>query len=118
MEFDKSTGFDSEEFSLLFDNGGLDDVVLIPLVVGLTLRLESLSPVSSSSFIFLDGGTISFSLVVNVSSAFDDGGGVSGILNDLVFVVELGVTVALDPRRLPLRKIRSVDSCVDGIEGN
>lgn len=42
FEFDKSTGFNVDEFSLLllFDNGGLDDVVLIPLVVGLTLRLE------------------------------------------------------------------------------
>lgn len=40
--------------------------------------------------------------------------GVSGILNDRVFVVELGVTVVLEPRRLPLRNIRSVDSCIDG----
>ncbi len=72
--------------------------------------------VSSSSWLFVDDVT-SFSIVVDVSSVFDDDG-VSGILNDLVFVVELGVTVVLDPRRLPLRKIRSVDSCDDGIEVN
>jgi len=40
FEFDKSIGFDIDWLSLLFDNGGLDDVVLIPLVVGLTLLLE------------------------------------------------------------------------------
>ncbi len=44
--------------------------------------------------------------------------GVSGILNDRVFVDELGVTVVLDPRRLPLRNIRSVDSCEGGIKAN
>ncbi len=107
-------GMDVVGFSLLFDRGGLEDVVLIPLVVGLTLRLESLSPVSSSSFV---DDAASFSLVGDMRSALQ-GTGVSGILNDRVLVVELGVTVVLEPRRLPLRKVRSLDSCVDGTELN
>jgi hypothetical protein len=52
------------------------------------------------------------------SEFFDVDMGVSGILNDRVFVDELGVTVVLDPRRLPLRNIRSVDSCEGGIKAN
>jgi len=79
--------------------------------------------ISSSSLIFVDDdGARRFSMIVDASSSFDDVAGLSGILNELLFVVELGVTVVLEPRRLPLRKIRSVDSCDDDddddIEGN
>ena len=57
--------------------------------------------------------------VDEISSVFEDGGvGVLGSLNDLVFVAELGVTVVLDPRRLPLRRIRSLESCVGGMNVN
>lgn len=76
------------------------------LVVGLTLRLDELSS-STRAFVFK----------LRLSSSCDDSlsvFGVSGILNDRVFVVEFGVTVVLEPRRLPLRKMRSVDSFIDG----
>jgi len=114
------------------NGGGLDDVVLAPLVVGLTLRLEQLSPVSSSTPFLTkvfspdiefvssssltlvdddDGAPLPVSVSfsdVNVSSFFD--GGASGILNESDFVVALGVTVVYVPRRLPFRKIRSAGS--------
>ena len=120
------------DFSCI-DGGGLDDVVLAPLVVGLTLRLEQLSPVSSStpfrtrvfssdmeltsssSLTLVDDDegapppvSVSFS-IGKLSSDFD--GGASGILNEFDFDdAALGVTVVYIPRRLPLRKIRSVGS--------
>lgn len=126
LELDRSIGIDVvavvvDGFSLVFDNGGLDDAVLIPLVVGLTLRLESLSPVSSSSGRLFEDGTRIFSLVfvfVNEISSVLEDVGVLGSLNDRVFVAELGVTVVLDPRRLPLRRIRSLESCTGGINVN
>ena len=117
------------------DGGGLDDVVLVPLVVGLTLRLEQLSPVSSSTpfltrvfspdiefvssssltLVDEDDGAplpVSFSFSVDkFSSVFD--GGASGILNEFDLVVEFGVTVVYVPRRLPFRKILSAGSFVD-----
>lgn len=114
------------------EGGGLDEVVLAPLVVGLTLRLEQLSPVSSStpfltkvfspdmelvsssSFTLVDDDdgaplpvSVSFS-VVDVSSVFD--GGASGILNEFDFVAAFAVTVVYVPRRFPLRRIRSAGS--------
>ncbi len=64
----------------------------------------------------VDDGARRFSMIVDASSSFDDVAGLSGILNELLFVVELGVTVVLEPRRLPLRKIRSVESFDEGIE--
>jgi len=114
------------------NGGGLDDVVLAPLVVGLTLRLEQLSPVSSSTPFLTkvfspdiefvssssltlvdddDGAPLPVSVSfsdVNVSSVFD--GGASGILNEFNFVAAFGVTVVYVPRRLPLRKILSAGS--------
>ena len=127
---DKSIGIVDDWFSEWFINGGLDEVVLVPLIVlGLTLRLESLSPVSSSPVVidrinvfsplieFVSSSSLvellvvdtSFSILVELWSFFE--GGASGILNDLLLVVELGVTVIFDPRRFPLRKIRSLGSC-------
>lgn len=124
------------DFSCI-DGGGLDDVVLAPLVVGLTLRLEQLSPVSSSTPFLTrvfspdielvssssltlvdddDGAPPPFSesfSVCNISSVLD--GGASGTLNEFDFVVAvgLGVTVVYVPRRLPLRKILSAGSLVN-----
>ncbi len=145
LEFDRSIGIDATDCSLLLfvvaddtidfsciNGGGLDDVVLAPLVVGLTLRLEQLSPVSSStpfltkvfspdmefvsssSLTLVDDDdsaplpvSLSFS-AFNISSVFD--GGASGILNEFDLVVALGVTVVYVPRRFPLRKILSAGS--------
>lgn len=114
------------------EGGGLEEVVLAPLVVGLILRLEQLSPVSSStpfltnvfspdmelvsssSFTLVDDDdgaplpvSVSFS-VVDVSSVFD--GGASGILNELDLLAAFGVTVVYVPRRFPLRRILSAGS--------
>ena len=122
------------------DGGGLDEVVLPPLVVGLTLRLEQLSPVSSSTpFLtrvfspeieFVSSSSLTLvdeddGAPLPESSNFSDGmsivssdfdGGASGILKESLFVV-LGLgTVVYGPRRLPLRRIRSVGSCDDECE--
>lgn len=122
----------TDDFSCI-EGGGLDEVVLAPLVVGLTLRLEQLSPVSSStpfrtkvfspdielvssSSLTLvdddDGAPLplssSLSALVNASSVFD--GGASGILNESLLVAVEAITVVQGPRRLPLRKILSVGS--------
>ena len=108
-------------------------MVLPPLVVGLTLRLEQLSPassstpfltrvfspdiefVSSSSLTLVDedeGAPLplsrSLSVLVNDSSAFD--GGASGILNESLLLAAAGITVVQGPRRFPLRSIRSAGS--------
>ena len=138
---DRSAGIvvvvsDDNWFSVVVDSGGLDDVVLAPLVIGLRLRFESLSPISSSwsarllfvvvcfsSFKeFASSSSVTFTddgRTLDVpSSVFANNGGVGGILNDWFLLVELGVTVVLDPRRFPLRKIRSLESCVDGIDVN
>ena len=62
-------------------------------------------------------------MIATVPSSFV--GGASGILKELLLVVVVvvvaaaaadGMTVVLDPRRLPLRKIRSVGSCNNGDE--
>lgn len=147
LEFDRSIGIDGTVCSVLFDSvvvvvddsivfswidgGGLDDAVLVPLVVGLTLRLEQLSPVSSSTpfrtrvfspdiefvssssltLVDDDGAPLPVSWTLSVerlSSVFD--GGASGILNGSGFGVVDGVTVVYVPRRLPFRNILSAGS--------
>lgn len=149
LEFDKSIGIDETDCSILLllvvvivandsidfswiEGGGLDDAVLAPLVVGLTLRLEQLSPVSSStpfrtkvfssdielvssSSLTLvdddDGAPLPVSWTLSVdrfSSDFD--GGASGILNESDLVAAFGVTVVYVPRRFPFRRILSAGS--------
>jgi len=149
LEFDKSIGIDGTVCStllllLLFvvvvvvvfswiNGGGLDDAVLAPLVVGLTLRLEQLSPVSSStpfrtrvfspdiefvsssSLTLVDDDAaplpVSWTLSVErLSSVFD--GGASGILNRSAF----DAAVEYVPRRLPFRNIRSAGSIDEWLE--
>jgi len=120
------------------DGGGLDDVVLAPLVVGLTLRLEQLSPVSSSTpfltkvfsseiefvssssltLVDDDDGAplpVSISFSVVVSSVFD--GGASGILNEFDFVVAHGIhsltvediNIYFDPKTTDVNNIPTVN---------
>lgn len=149
LELDKSIGIVDTVCSTLFvvvvvavddsivfswiNGGGLDDAVLVPLVVGLILRLEQLSPVSSSipfrtrvfspdielvsssSLILVDdddAAPLPVSWILSVerlSSIFD--GGASGILNgsDLDDDDD-DVTVEYVPRRLPFLNILSAGS--------
>ena len=135
--FDGGTSADDRLVDSWMEGGGLEEVVLPPLVVGLTLRLEQLSPVSSStpfltsvfspdmelvsssSFTLVDDDegaplppSTNLSAWFDVSSPFD--GGASGILKASPRVAAaaaaLEVTVVYGPRRFPLRRMRSAGS--------